>query len=59
MPAIIRHWISASPVMLAGMVIAMVTSPPTLVTNPCAAGVPDVVLDHLVDGLLDVALLLA
>ena len=37
MPAIIRHWISASPVMLVGMVIAMVTSPPTLVTNPCAA----------------------
>ena len=36
MPAIIRHWIRASPVMLAGMVSATVTSPPRLVTKPWA-----------------------
>ncbi len=36
MPAIIRHWISASPVMFAGMVTAAVTSPPRLVTKPWA-----------------------
>ena len=36
MPAIIRHWISASPVMLAGIVSAAVTRPPRLVTNPWA-----------------------
>ena len=35
-PATIRHWISASPVMLAGTVTAIVTSPPMLVTKPWA-----------------------
>ena len=58
MPATIRHWISASPVMLAGIVTAAVTRPPRLVTKPLRAGVADVVLDHLVDGALDVAVLL-
>src|SRR3954453_16478165 len=37
MPAIIRHWISASPVMFVGIVTATVTRPPRLVRNPCAA----------------------
>ena len=36
MPATIRHWISASPVMFAGIVTAAVTRPPMLVTKPCA-----------------------
>ena len=36
MPAIIRHWMSARPVMLAGIVTAAVTRPPMLVTKPWA-----------------------
>ena len=36
MPAIIRHWISARPVMLAGIATGAVISPPMLVTNPWA-----------------------
>ena len=34
MPATIRHWMSASPVMLAGATTAAVISPPTLVSRP-------------------------
>ena len=58
-PAIIRHWISASPVMLAGIVTAAVTSAADVGDEALGAGVPDVVLDHLVHGAVDVAALLA
>ena len=36
MPAIIRHWMRARPVMLTGMATPAVTRPPRLVTNPWA-----------------------
>ena len=59
MPATIRHWMSASPVMFAGATTAAVIRPPRLVTQATQPGVPDVVLDHLVDRLVDVSVLLA
>ena len=39
MPATIRHWMSARPVTLAGIITAMVTMPPTLVTKPWAPAI--------------------
>ena len=59
MPAIIRHWISARPVMLAGIVDGGGDEAAEVGDEPLGAGEPDVVLDHLVDRPLDVALLLA
>ena len=49
MPAIIRHWTSASPVMLAGIVTAAVDQAAEVGHEALRAGVPHVVLDHLVD----------
>ena len=58
MPAIIRHWTSASPVMLAGIGDRGGHQPAEVGDEALGAGVPHVVLDHLVDGPVDVAVLL-
>ena len=58
MPATIRHWTRASPVMLAGTVNGHRDQAAEVGQEALGAGVPHVVLDHLVDRPVDVAVLL-